>query len=121
VSADLGQEAWTAPTDPFGQHDLDSHPLPDNLDELFEFNALGDMPALPDFGSSILHDLSSAGIHCPEQFPADSYFDFDAFNIDTTSDLSYQAPQPVSGLQSQSSASFDDGRRQGFATASSGG
>ncbi|KAK5080212.1 transcription factor that binds to CRE motif [Exophiala xenobiotica] len=108
-----------SPTDSLGQHDLDSHTLLDNSDDLFSFNALADIPTFPDFGNGIIDDLESAGVNCPEQFPTDSYFDFDAFNIDTTSDLSHQAPQQTSGMQSQFSASFDDGRRQGFATESS--
>lgn len=120
MSADLGQEAWTAPTDSFGQHDLNSHPLLDDSNDIFEFNALANIPTtLPDFGSGIVNDLYSAGINCLEQFPADSYFDFDAFNVDATSDLPYQASQPNSGSQSQFSASIDDGRGQGFATESS--
>lgn len=116
MSADLGQEAWSTPTDSFGQHDLDSDPLPDNSDYLFDFNALSDIPTLPDFGGGIVNDLTSAGSNCPEQLSADPYFDFDAFIFDATSDLSYQTPQPTSGSQSQFSASIDDGRRQGFAT-----
>jgi len=119
VSAGLGQEAWTAPADSFGQHDLDTPSLYDNSDDLFEFNALGEIPTLPNFGSGIVNDLVSAGINCPEQFPTDPYFDFDAFDFDTTSNLPYQASQPTSGSQSQFSASIDDGRRQGFATESS--
>lgn len=116
MSAGTEQETWTPVASSFGQYDFDSSTLSHNCDDIFNFNPLADYPTLPDFGTSIGNDLISTGINCPEQLSVDPYFDFNAFDIDSAGDLSYQTSEQTSGMQSQFSASLDDGRRQGFAT-----
>ncbi|KAK5081652.1 transcription factor that binds to CRE motif [Lithohypha guttulata] len=117
-SAGFGEEASIIGTEFFGEYTFDPHSLPNSCDDILNslnFNALVDPPSLPDFGAGIGNDYLTAGTDCPEQLSAATYFDFGAFDADTTSDFPNQTSQSTSGLQSQFSASLDDGRRQGFA------
>ena len=119
MSASLGEEASTTGAELFGQYDPDSSALLDNYDELFQYNSLADQPALPDFGAGIGNDFFTIGNDCPEQLSVAAYFDIHAFDTDTTGGFPLETSQPTSGLQSQFSASFEDGRRQGFAAETS--
>ena len=76
------------------------HPVPDDLSDVLNYNALADVPDLPNLGTEIGREFT--GEHFPfhlEQFSPDSLFDFDAFNIDQTGSLPLETSQPTTRLQ----------------------
>jgi len=91
----------------------------DDISLLLDDNALTDVPTLPDFGAAIVQELDGAGflVH-PDQLPTNSFFDFDAFDTDQTSGLSYETPEPTSSLQPTHGAPITGSDRSGFAASS---
>jgi len=124
VSAgDLGYQPASVPIDHQDQswNQLPPSGLPDfdDISLLLDDNALTDVPALPDFGAAIVHDIDEAGFFLhPDQLPTNSFFDFDAFDTDQTSGLSYEASEPTSGLQPTHGAPITGSDRPGFAASS---
>jgi hypothetical protein len=88
----------------------------DDISLLLDDNALTHVPAIPDFGTAIVHDLDGAGflLHS-DQLPTNSFFDFDAFDTDQTSGLPYEASEPTTRLQPTHGAPITGSDRPGFA------
>lgn len=88
----------------------------DDISLLLDDNALTNVPALPDFGTAIVHDFDGPGFFLhPDQLPTNSFFDFDAFDTDQTSGLSYEASEPTTSLQPTHGAPSTGSDRPGFA------
>ena len=102
-------QTWVQPPSP-------TAPILDDLPDVFNFNALADVPDLPNLGTDIGHEFVGADFALgAEQFSADTLFDFSAFDPDPTGDLSLEASQPTPCLQSQNGAPTIGSDRQGFA------
>ena len=113
MSAPLpGFPAWPQPSTSNDPHDSVLGDLADVLD----FNALANVPDLPNLGTEIGHEFSGASFPFhPEQFPSHSFFDFDAYDIDETGGLPHETSKPTSCLQPPNGASLVDSDRPGFA------
>lgn len=103
MSAPLsGFPAWPQPAAP-------NDSILDDLSDVLDFNALANVPDLPNLGTEIGHEFSGADLALhPEQFPSHSFFDFDAFDTDQTSGLPYETSEPTSRLQPSHGASIVD-------------
>ncbi|ETN46762.1 uncharacterized protein HMPREF1541_00951 [Cyphellophora europaea CBS 101466] len=74
--------------------------LPHDFSDVLNFNALADVPSFPDLGTEIGRELG--GEHLlfnQQQLSPDSFFDFDAFNVDEKSGLPLETSEPASRLQ----------------------
>jgi hypothetical protein len=104
-----GFAAWPQPAAP-----ADS--ILDDLSDVFDFNALANVPDLPDLGTEIGHEFNGADLPFhPEQFPPHSFFDFDAFDTDQTGGLPLETSEPTSRLQPPNGAPTTGSDRPGFA------
>ena len=110
MSAPLtGFSAWS-------QSATRNDPVLDDLSDVFDFNALANVPDFPNLGTEIGHEFTGADFPFhPEQFPSHSFFDFDAFDTDQTGSLPHEASKPTSSLQPSHGASIIDSDRPGFA------
>lgn len=88
----------------------------DDLSNLLDDNALAAMQDLPDFGAEIVHDVNGSGFFFhSDQFPTNSFFDFDAFDTDQTGGLPHEASEPTTHMQPTHGAPLTGSDRPGFA------
>ncbi|KAK7900517.1 transcription factor that binds to CRE motif [Exophiala xenobiotica] len=119
-TGDLGFQATGVPMQPDQQFwtQLPPPSLPDfdDISDLLNDNSLADLQPLPDFGTEIVGDLDGTGflLH-PEQFPTNSFFDFDAFDTDQTSGLPHETSEPTTCMQPTHGAPITGSDRPGFA------
>lgn len=74
--------------------------LPDDFSDILQYNALADVPSLPNLGTEIGREFS--GEYLPvnhSQLSADTFFDFDAFNVEEKGSLPLETAEPASRLQ----------------------
>lgn len=85
---------WPEPPTP-------GHALSGDLSDVLHYNALADVPSIPDVGAEIGREFS--GQYLPidnDQLSIDSLFDFNAFDGLEKSGLPLETPEPATSLQS---------------------
>ena len=98
--------------DPTGQPGL----LDDSLRDVLNYDAFAHVPAIPDVGRDLLDGLFNGGVD-GLSLSADPFFNFDAFIEDHPTDLSNEASESTSSVQSQFGAPPRGSDEQGFAAA----
>jgi hypothetical protein len=119
-TGDLGYEVARGANQSEVQHwsQLPSSSVPDfdDISHLLNDNALADLQSLPDLGSAIVNDLDGTGLLLhPDQLPTNSFFDFDAFDIDQASGLPHETSEPTTRVQPTHGAPITGSDRPGFA------
>jgi len=102
------------------QHQPPSSPpdgVDDNLRDVLNFNAFAHVAALPDFGRDLVDDLFNGGLDGPS-LPTHPFFDYDAYIEYQPADLSNEASESTSRMQSQFGAPSRGSDGQGFAAVS---
>ena len=89
----------------------------DDLRNILDYNALANVPNLPDFGRDFVDDLFNGGLD-GSSLPSHPFVDYEAYITDDPSDLSNETSEPTSRMQSQFGAPSRGSDEQGFAAVS---